>query len=166
MWSYRFTNYQSFDDGSNAITPRPNWQVKRNDVPVSTTPPLTETQYDAVQFSLWKKIGSDVMIKSTINNWITCSTGSGSLVDWVEGSVSCRLVKVVNPVATQSCPGVLPVKLRLDYYGPIFETASTGYYYYFDGYTGDRWPTHNPCGSTFPNHLTGVQDPRGNVFIR
>ncbi|KAJ7355108.1 hypothetical protein OS493_027897 [Desmophyllum pertusum] len=28
VWSYTFTNYNNFMDNSNAITPRPNWQVR------------------------------------------------------------------------------------------------------------------------------------------
>ncbi|KAJ7355095.1 hypothetical protein OS493_027884 [Desmophyllum pertusum] len=52
VWSYTFTNYNNFTDNSNAITPRPNWRVKPVvDVPISTTPPLNETDYNAMDFS-------------------------------------------------------------------------------------------------------------------
>ena len=161
VWSYHFTDYSNFNSGSNAITPRPNWQVeKESDVRISTTVPLSETQYDAMNFSLWKNIGSDVLIKSNINNWITCKPGSGSLVDWVAGSMACLLVKEVNP---QGC-GTVPDKFRIWTHGPAF-SASTAFYY-FDGYKGNHWPVHDPCGTDSPNQLKGVENPHGNLFIR
>ena len=73
VWSYTFTDYNRFKDKSNAITPRPNWPVKRElDVPISTTPPLNETDYNVIKFSLWKQLGKQVLIKSNINNWLKC----------------------------------------------------------------------------------------------
>ena len=83
VWSYSFTNYSHFNHHSNAITPRPNWPViPRVDVSVSTTPPLNETNYNAINFSLWKQLGRQFLIKSNINNWLLCHLGGGSLVDW------------------------------------------------------------------------------------
>ena len=71
VWSYSFTNYSHFNSKSNAITPRPNWPVRSEvDVPISTTPPLNETDYNAMNFSLWKQLGRQVLIKSNINNWL------------------------------------------------------------------------------------------------
>ncbi len=55
VWSYTFTDYSRFTYCSNAITPRPNWQVNANlNVPISTTQPLNETDYNAMNFSQWK----------------------------------------------------------------------------------------------------------------
>ena len=69
VWSYSFTNYSHFNSKSNAITPRPNWPVRSEvDVLISTTPPLNETDYNAMNFSLWKQLGRQVLIKSNINN--------------------------------------------------------------------------------------------------
>ena len=69
MWSYAFTNYSPFNVSSNAVKPRPDWQVASEvDVPISTTPPLSETDYNAMKFSLWKQLGKQVLIKSNINN--------------------------------------------------------------------------------------------------
>ncbi|KXJ13266.1 Fibrinogen-like protein A [Exaiptasia diaphana] len=56
VYSYTFTNYGNFKATSNAVTPQPNWPSKGN-VPVSTTPPLSETDYAALEFELWKNIG-------------------------------------------------------------------------------------------------------------
>ena len=53
-------------------------------------------------------------------------------------------------------------------YGAMF--YSTGYwnstYYYFDGYTGNHWPTHDPCGKNLESNLKNVADPHGNIFVR
>ena len=161
MWSYHFTDYSNFKSRSNAITPRPNWQVeKETDVNISTTVPLSETQYDAMNFSLWKNIGSDVLIKSNINNWMTCKPGRGSLVEWVAGSMACHLVKAVNP----KCTGTVPDKLQMKSRGPALFYSSM--YYYFDGYKGSHWPAHDPCGKNTPNQLEGVENPHGNIYIR
>ena len=42
-------------------------------VEVSTSPPSTEREPGAIDFSLWKFIGREVMVKSNINNWLRCS---------------------------------------------------------------------------------------------
>jgi len=167
VWSYTFTMYNSFTAHGNAITPRPNWSVKPQvDVPISTTPPLNETDYNAMNFSLWKQLGRQVLIKTNVNNWLVCHPGTGSLVDWQEGSVSCQIVKRVadkcsgTPAPTMFAPS--------QGNGPMF--YSTRYwnstYYYFDGYTGSNWPTHDPCGQNRENNLKNVADPHGSIFIR
>ena len=167
VWSYTFTDYSRFTDGSNAITPRPNWQVDASvDVPVSTTPPLNETDYNAINFSQWKQLGRQVLIKSNINNWLICHPGTGSLVDWYEGSVTCQIVLRV----TDTCNNTLaPSKFSPSQgYGPIFYTSSywASLYYYFEGYTGNNWPVHDPCGKNRGNQLKNVANPHGNIFIR
>ena len=166
VWSYTFTNYQNFSHASNAITPRPSWQAKKQvDVPVSTTPPLNETDYNAIEFSLWKQLGRQVLIKSNINNWLVCHPVNGSLVDWQFGKVNCRVIKYVTATCNEkSGPFTFA---RIQGYGPRFYYSSwNSPYYYFDGYTGDDWPTHNPCGRGKPNHLKHVAYPHGNIYIR
>ena len=164
VWSYTFTNYNHFKNNSNAVTPRPNWPVNRElDVPISTTPPLNETDYNAIEFSLWKQLGRQVLIKSNINNWLKCVPGNGSLVDWESGTVNCQIIKQVTETckyrpapSTFTAPGN---------YGPKFKTTEN-MYYYFDGYKGDNWPTHDPCGRNQGNHVKNVVNPHGNIFIR
>ena len=98
VWSYTFTNYQSFSTPSNAITPRPTWDVKnpdKVDVPTYNTPPLNETDFNAIEFSKWAIIGDKVLIKSNINNWIICS-GTGSLPQWQYGSANCIIAKHIT----------------------------------------------------------------------
>ena len=164
MWSYTFKNYNRFKDKSNAITPRPNWPVKPEvDVSISITPPLNETDYNAMEFSLWKQFGRQVLIKSNINNWLRCDPGNGSLVDWKSGTVNCQIVKQV----TETCK-YRPAPSRFvapGKYGPKFKTTDS-MYYYFDGCTRDNWPTHDPCGRNQGNHVKNVVNPHGNIFIR
>ena len=168
VWSYSFTNYSHFNHKSNAITPRPNWPVRsQTDVPISTTPPLNETDYNAMNFSLWKQLGRQVLIKSNINNWLVCHPGNGSLVDWQEGDVNCTIIKHVIDLSHE----VVPFKFspyHHDRYGPLFylSEGSNSFYYYFDGYTRKHWPTHDPLGTNGPNQKKNVPDPHGNIFIR
>ena len=163
MWSYTFTDYSRFQSSSNAITPRPNWPVDPPvDVPISTTPPLSETDYNAINFSQWKQLGRQVLIKSNINNWLICYPGTGSLVDWQDGSISCQLAKYV----TDTCKGSAPPAtfIARPEYGPRFTASAI--YYSFEGYKGKYWPTHDPCGTNQGNQVKNVANPHGNIFIR
>ena len=97
--SYSYTNYSHFRDRSNAITPRANWPVwchRYMHVPISITPSLNETDYNAVNLSPWKKLGRQILIKSNINNWLVCDPGNGSLVDWQDGDINCMIIKHVT----------------------------------------------------------------------
>jgi len=42
----------------------------------------------------------------------------------------------------------------------------SGIYYYFDGFTGDNWPTRDPCGTNNENNLKNVVNPHGNIYVR
>ena len=160
VWSYTFTDYANFGSGSNAVTPRPTWTVSNANTRVSTTVPLSETHYEAMNFALWRTIGNQTLIKSNINNWIVCKEGTGSIVRQKAGSLSCKLVKQVS----QQCAGVVPNSLTLHSRGPYL--ASSNLYYYFDSYTLDNFPAHDPCGKAQQNQLKGVANPHGNIFIR
>ena len=158
VWNYTFTTYSSFTSGSNAVTPRPSWSASSANVRVSTTVPLSETHYEAMNFALWRTIGKETLIKSNINNCIACKEGTGSIVQQMAGSITCKLVKQVSG----KCAGVVPNSFSLDSHGPYLN----GNYYFFDGNTGGGWPTHDPCGEGNENHLKGVANPHGNIFIR
>ena len=160
VYSYTFTNYNSFDSGSNAVTPRPNWPVNLANVPISTTPPLSESSLGAVDWNVWKDIGKDFMVKSNINDWIVCQPSGGSIVTHEEGSISCQNVK---NVAT-ACSGVVPNRINWHLPGPSLHGSS--FYYYFDGYTGTYWPTHDPCGKNQQNHKKGFSNPGGQIYLR
>ena len=161
VYSYTFTAYSSFTSTANAVTPRPSWSASSANTRVSTTVPLSETQYEAMNFALWRTIGKEFLIKSNINNWIACKEGTGSIVQQRAGSVACKLVKQVN----KKCTGVVPNSLKVhDSDGPYL--AGSGLYYFFEGTTYSEWPVHDPCGSTSANQLNGVANPHGNIFVR
>ena len=160
VWSYTFTAYSSFTSNANAVTPRPAWTVNNANTRVSTKVPLSETHYEAMNFALWRTIGTRFLIKSNINNWIACKEGSGSLVMQKAGSLSCKLVKQVS----KQCAGVVPKSITMDTYGPYLSSSSL--YYYFDGYTSANWPTHDPCGKNQANQVKGVVNPHGNIFVK
>ena len=160
VWSYTFTAYSSFTSGGNAVTPRPSWTASGANTRVSTTVPLSETHYEAMNFALWRTIGKEFLIKSNINNWIACKEGTSSLVQLKPGSITCKLVKQVS----KQCSGVVPKSLALDSRGPYLSSSSL--YYYFDSSTSGSSPTHDPCGKNQANQLKGVANPHGNIFIR
>ena len=172
MWSYSFTNYGNFGSLSNAVVPRPMWPMvgPNVNVPVSTTPPLNETDFNAMDFLLWKQFGKEILIKSNINNWITCSPGKGSLVDWQIGNINCKITKHLSDNCLQvSAPSYLrivrtPAELIFDC-GPVF-LGSPSVYYYFDGCTKKDWPTHDPCAQNNKQALQHVINPHGNIFLR
>ena len=160
VYSYTFTAYSRFTSDANAVTPRPSWKASGANVPVSTTAPLSERDYEAMKFPLWGTIGKDFLIKSNINNWIACKEGTGSLVRQKAGSITCKLVKQVS----KQCAGVVPKRFSQRSYGPYL--ASSSLYYYFDGNTHNSVPVHDPCGKDRANQLNGVTNPHGNIFVR
>ena len=95
-----------------------------------------------------------------------CHPGNGSLVDWQEGDVNCTIIKQVTDPSHE----VVPSKFStLQYwYGPLFSWSEPSHnlYYYFDVYTGQDWPTHDPLGGNSPNQKKNVANPHGNIFIR
>ena len=159
VWSYTFTAYSKFWTSASAVTPRPTWSANAN-TRVSTTVPLSETHYEAMNFALWRTIGKEFLIKSNINNWITCKEGSGSFVSQKTGSLSCKLVKQVS----KQCAGVVPKSITIDSHGP--RLSSSDLYYFFDGSTRRNAPTHDPCGRNQANQVKGVVNPHGNIFVR
>ena len=160
VYSYIFTNYNSFTSSDNAVTPRPNWPASGANVPISTTPPLNESLLGAVNWTFWKNIGQEFMIKSNINDWIVCQPNEGSIVEKKQGSLSCQNIK---NVAT-TCNGVTPNKIFWYSRGPALYFSS--YYYFFDGGTDGNWPTHDPCGQDKENHKKGLSNPGGQIYLR
>ena len=124
VWSYTFTAYSDFTSGANAVTPRPSWSASGANTRVSTTVPLSETHYEAMNFALWRTIGKEFLIKSNINNWIACKEGTGSLVQQNVGSITCKLVKQVS----NQCSGVVPKTFKM-YGGPSLDVSGPHYYY-------------------------------------
>ena len=49
--------------------------------------------------------------------------------------------------------------------GPDDPATWPSFYYYWDGVSTTHWPAHDPCGQNQPNHLTGVNDPWGAIYV-
>ena len=76
--------------------------------------------------------------------------------------MSCQIIKHVTDTCNDTpAPSTFSPSQG---FGPTF--SASGLYYYFDGFTGENWPTHDPCGRNQPNQLKGVAEPHGNIFIR
>ena len=169
VWSYTFTDYAHFTASSNAVTPRPNWPMVsiKIDVPISTRPPLNETDYSAMDFLQWKQLGRQFLVKSNLNNWLSCQPGSGSLVDWQRGNISCLIVNhVTDKCNDKPAPCMFTPESAT---GPMLYTThnNPGHYYYFDQSTVLFWPTHDPCGENKePGGFEDLANPHGNIFIR
>ena len=120
VYSYTFTNYNSFGLWSNAVTPRPNWPASGANVPISTTPPLSESSLGAVDWNLWKDTGKEFLVKSNINDWVVCQPNGGSIVTKKQGSLSCQNIK---NVAT-ACSGSAPYRIFWYSRGPSLHASS------------------------------------------
>ena len=166
MWSYTFADYDHFTAGTNAVSPRPNWQSLSFDVnvPISTTPPLNEYDYNAFEFSLWKQFGTDVLIKSNINNWLVCSPDVGSFVDWQYGAINCKIARRISEASCEDGSPPTHFDKGVSSCGPLLRR--NGAYYYFDSCSGINFPTHDPCGENNDNGLKNVKNPHGNIFLR
>ena len=161
VYSYAFTDYIYFILMRNAVTPRPNWPASDANVPISTTPPPTESSLGAVDWNLWKNIGEEFMIKSNINDWLVCQPNIGSIVTQNDGSIRCNNIK---NVAT-ACRDVSPVRISWGSVGPTLH--SSGCFYHFDGRTKSNNPTHDPCGTgKWWNCKKGVGNPGRKIYLR
>jgi hypothetical protein len=125
---------------------------------------MSPTDRGAMDFARWQDFGSELLITSTINHWIHCTAGTGSLVTQTAGTFACEVVKVVASM----CSAVAPDRLITNTQGPalVVGTGANNNYYYFDGSQQNDWPTHDPCGTNSPNQLNGVGDPGGAVYVR
>jgi hypothetical protein len=164
VYAYGFTNYGSFTNSDNAVTPRPNWPfytLGETSVAVSTSPPQSPQTDGAIDFALWVQLGANVLVTSNINHWISCTPGTGSLVTAMPGTVTCTMVQ---QVAT-ACTTTLPTSVSAgNGRGPWLAAANL--FYYWDGSLSNNWPTHDPCGTNAANQLTGVTSPRGQIYLR
>ncbi len=166
VWVYGFTDYNDFGNGLNAVDPRPTWSVPTfGSTSTSTTVPLGPTTNGALDFSQWASVGDNLLVKSNINHWITCSPGSGSLVTETTGSMSCSIVKLVATACTQTVPN----RFAEDLVAAGLWTGSNSqdtYYYWESSQVTQNWPTHDPCGNNQENQVTGVSNPYGAIYLR
>lgn len=158
---------------SNAFTPIPTWPVdlsrKGKWVPTSKEIPLNEASYSAMDFDLWKKIGTEFLVKSNIMHWFSCKPGIGDLVNWQSGNITCKNVKNVGPICTKDIAAA--VELDLSSCGPVIKRVGKGKntFLKFDGKISVCSPAHDPCGTTsfaFMQNPTNGIPPRGALYIR
>ncbi|XP_031556827.1 uncharacterized protein LOC116293526 [Actinia tenebrosa] len=166
VYSYTFTQYSKFTSASNAVTPAPYWPVNWLSssywVPRSMTTPLSESSRSAMGFALWKKIGNEFLLKPNITNWVSCVEGTGSLVNWVSGSLTCRVVKAI----TSTCTNVAAEYIRVSNSGLCLQLNGK-FYVCLEGSIRSVWPVHDPCGtSNAGNHLQNIPNPGGALYIR
>lgn len=162
VWVYGFTNYGDFNNGNNAVTPRPTWALPTTGgEPTSTTVPQAPTSPGALEFSRWAAVGDKFLIKSNINHWIRCAPGTGSLVTETTGTLTCSIVQLV----ATACTMTVPTSLGIFTYGYALNAGSI--FLYWDGSTtGGHWPTHDPCAANQENQLTGIANPYGAIYLR
>ncbi|MCA9513658.1 MAG: hypothetical protein KC635_01830, partial [Myxococcales bacterium] len=159
-WVYGFTDFDNFDANDNAVTPRPSWPVGQADVPVSTTAPTSPTTPGAIDWQLWRELGTSFAVLSDLNDGVACEPGRGSIVHGLSGWVDCRTIVDVTP----TCDGVVPQSLFFGPYGPSLSASTL--YYYFDGNTADNWPTHDPCGQNTTQHVANPARKGGALYLR
>ena len=161
VYNYGFTNYASFSVGSNAVSLRPNWTASHADVPISDTPPLGDNSTGALPYRLWGDISKgQFLVKSNINNWLSCNDSTGALVNGKANSISCKIVKVESSV----CANIVPSYVVWYNRGPALRAAAN--FYFWDGDSTGNWPTHDPCGMNNPFHEIGVVNPYGSIYLR
>ena len=163
VWVYGFSDYASFANNDNAVTPRPTWGGGAG-TPTSSTIPLTPTTQGALAFAKWPQLGTHFLYESNITHWIACNAGNGSLVTGTAGSISCTVVKVV----ASSCATGVPDRVG-SYNSDLglwagSQTLDT--YLFWDGSTAANWPTHDPCGGNALDQKTGVTAPYGSIYLR
>ena len=165
VWAYTFLAYSSFRTKANAVTPTPKNYVNTFGF-ISETAPQNETDFNSLDFFKWRQIGSEVFMKSNINNWIACLPAVGSFVKRVQGSMKCRMIKQIASICSDlpykfSCIGS-GCYLCIDG-GPAWYS---GLYYFYDTNQWYNFPTHDPCGKDTSNFLKNVANPHGNIYIR
>ena len=144
VWSYGFTDYLNFRQGTNAVEPIPSseWSTKNTNVQISQKTPTSRDDRGAMKFAFWALIGRQFMVRSNINDRVQCISDSGSLVEEKSGRVYCLLINdvVQNECALSSGLYVFDLKFIHSYTGPILAPEGSAHMYYWDGNTDAHWP--------------------------
>ena len=160
-YNYGFTKYDTFNTGVNAVTPRPNWTASSANTPISNSAPLGDDSPGSIPYHLWKDISEgEFLIKSNINNWISCIDSNKAIATHISSSITCEIVNVLTSVCTTITPTTVGWNIR-----GAFLKASR-FYYYWDGDTTMNWPTHDPCGQNSAQQIKGVVNPYGSIYLR
>lgn len=161
VYAYGFTDFSQFNSGTNAVDVVPTWQITPDDsVPTSTSAPLSLQEPGAMEFSLWRQLGTAFLVRTNISNSVACEEATGSLVQVIDGDIDCTIVDAITP----SCTDIVPTTVAA-WPGGV-SLFWQDHYYYWDASQGSHWPTHDPCGVNETNHLQDVEEPRGAILIR
>ena len=155
---------RQFNSANNFLSPSPDWSYKPTnpDFPISKSSPPAEDELGSMEYDLWKEIGDNFMIKSTVNNWLVCSPDSGSLVNMVNGGINCNASKVV---VAGNCEDVTPTLIQMDG-SSIGLRTENGIYYNFYTKGSGTWAISDPCGQSSLNQLDGVPNPAGWLYVK
>ncbi|XP_031566538.1 uncharacterized protein LOC116301594 [Actinia tenebrosa] len=171
VYSYTFTKYDYFSHSDNAVTPIPTWPLDFSAyrfVPRSNTTPINESSHSAIDFALWKKIGSEFLIAPNIINWYACKEGTGSFVNWQPGTLTCREVKNLIPPRSPNCALRAPNSISLSACGVLMKSSSSSKMINLNGRVDGCYPVHDSCGTgtTTTDHLRNIPNPGGKLYIR
>ncbi len=131
------------------------------------------TDFGAVDYSLWQYLGREILIKSSINDWLVCKAKPNVTIfepvskrqNYVYYPMSCRNIKDVTPKCDRNTPDTLvwtEYGLSLIVLERRFERGT--FYSWDTERTG--WPIHDPCASSRQKHNKVVSEPYGAIFIR
>lgn len=140
-----------------------NWPKDVEDHIVSASPPTNPNKTGAMDFSLWKEIGTQFLVKNTLNNWINCSEDTGSFVNLIEGTISCDVVKrVVEGV----CENVVPTHFSIHINNLVLSVDGGNEYFKFTCTISGDPPFVEPCADRGNNYLQGDNAPAGWILLR
>ena len=159
VYSYELTLPSNFANVGNAVNPVPSWVTSETVGPVSNEIPISEQHLGALTFNLWRELGNTILVKSTLNHWLTCSPGTGDFVRSIEGSINCRMVQEYPSACTLSSS----YSVQMGSCGQLLLNSVGSLTYYWDGCTHTHQPTHDPCAQ---NSFLNVDEVHGWLYVR
>ncbi len=143
--------------------------------PLSTKLPSDPSSLGAMRFTLWKTFGTEVLLQSDLINWYACKNGSGSILNWKEGSISCHVAKTLVPKCNNKAPSYF--KGHGNYGMDLTDGITFSRYHFYKvmvmlfAYDGRIYPWTRPLMDACAvkggeNFVKGLKDPRGAWFVR
>ena len=107
-----------------------------------------------------------MLLQSDLINWYICQDGSGSILNWKDGSISCRVAKTL----VASCNNTAPSHFHqsLDYGMRIDGNRNYNFFYKVAvmSWSSGGGRILDACGNHKRVIKKGVNDPRGAWFVR
>ena len=137
--------------------------------PLSTTLPLDPSSLGAMKFSLWKTYGTEMLLKSDLINWYVCKDGSGSILNWKTGSISCHVAKALVTKCKNTAPSYF--NGHMNYGMDLTDGLPSLRNFYKVEVMAWRYPGYptrrlDSCANGGGNFVKGLDDPRGAWFVR